>query len=45
MFGSKKNEAVVSNEPVKTTENTNTFLKRSQRSIKDIIAPGGIDAS
>lgn len=46
MFGIKKKDAGTSGitEPVKSKENM-TMLKRSQSTLKDIIAPGGIDAS
>jgi hypothetical protein len=45
MFGVKKNDAVIpSSESAKSKENM-TLLKKNQSTIKDIIAPGGIDAS
>ena len=46
MFGGKKKEAVIpSSEPAKNSKENMTMLKRNQSTIKDIIAPGGIDAS
>ena len=44
MFGMKKSTEATSNEAVKVKDN-NTLLKRNQSTLKDIIAPGGIDAS
>ena len=45
MFGmGKKSVDTTSNEVVKVTD-SNTLLKKNQSTIKDIIAPGGIDAS
>ena len=40
----KKTTETTSNESVKVKDN-NTFLRKNQSTIKDIIAPGGIDAS
>ena len=45
MLGMKnKSSEVTSNETIRVNDN-NTLLKRNQSTIKDIIAPGGIDAS
>lgn len=45
MFGiGKKTSETPLNESVKVTE-VNTLLKKNQKTIKDIISPGGIDAS
>ena len=45
MFGiGKKSTEKVVTEVVKSTE-SNTLLRRNQSTLKDIIAPGGIDAS
>ena len=45
MFGKgKKTTETVSMDVVKTKE-SNTLLKKNQSTLKDIIAPGGIDAS
>ena len=44
MLGMKnKSSEVTSNETIRVNDN-NTLLKRNQSTIKDIIAPGGIDA-
>lgn len=42
-MGNKSSE-VASNETIRVNDN-NTFLRKNQSTIKDIIAPGGIDAS
>ena len=45
MLGVKnKSSEVTSNEAIRVNDN-NTLLRRNQSTIKDIIAPGGIDAS
>ena len=45
MFGvGKKNSDSSSNESVKVSE-SNSLLRKNQSTLKDIIAPGGIDAS
>ena len=44
MLGKKKDTELSSNEPVIVKE-SNTVFRRNQSTIKDIIAPGGIDAS
>ena len=45
MFGVKKNDAVVPISETAKSKESMTMLKKNQSTIKDIIAPGGIDAS